>query len=54
MIRIDPGTAQTHFDCSLFWVRRLAALDSEQATIEHWQIKRNRELRGIVEIVAEE
>lgn len=50
----EHGTAQTHFGCSLFWVRRLAALDGEQATIEHWQIKRNRELRGIVEIVAEE
>ena len=50
----DHGTAQTHFGCSLFWIRRLAALDGEQATIEHWQIKRNRELRGIIEIVAEE
>lgn len=50
----EHGTAQTHFGCSLFWVRRLAALDGEQATIEHWQIKRNRELRGIIEIVGEE
>lgn len=50
----DHGTAQTHFGCSLFWIRRLAALDGEQATVEHWQIKRNRELRGIIEIVAEE
>jgi len=50
----DHGTAQTHFGCSLFWIRRLAAFDGEQATIEHWQIKRNGELRGIIEIVAEE
>lgn len=50
----EHGTAQTHFGCSLFWIRRLAALDGEQATIEHWQIKRNRELRGIIEIVGEE
>ncbi|MEZ4867942.1 MAG: hypothetical protein R3C14_41830 [Caldilineaceae bacterium] len=50
----DHGTAQTHFGCSLFWIRRLAALDGEQATIEHWQIKRNRELCGIIEIVGEE
>lgn len=49
----DHGTAQTHFGCSLFWIRRLAALDGEQATIEHWQMKRNRELRGIIEIVGE-
>ncbi len=50
----EHGTAQTHFGCSLFCIRRLAALDGEQASIEHWQIKRNRELRGIIEIVAEE
>ena len=49
----DHNTAQTHFGCSLFWIRRLAAFDGEQATIEHWQIKRNGELRGIVEIVGE-
>lgn len=49
----EHGTAQTHFGCSFFWIRRLAALDGEKAKIEHWQIKRNRELRGIIEIVAE-
>jgi hypothetical protein len=31
----------------------LAALGGEQATIEHWQIKRDGDLRGIVEIVPE-
>lgn len=49
----EHGTAQAHFGCSLFWIRRLAAFDGEQAAVEHWQIKRNGELRGIVEIVAE-
>jgi len=49
----DHGTAQAHFGCSLFWIRRLAAFDGEQATIEHWQIKRNGGLRGIVEMIAE-
>ena len=49
----DHATAQTHFGSSIFWVRRLAALGGEQATIEHWQIKRNGDLRGIVEIIAE-
>jgi hypothetical protein len=38
---------------SVFWVRRLAALGGEQATIEHWQIKRNGDLRGIIEIIPE-
>ncbi|MEW6753143.1 MAG: hypothetical protein AB1505_19515 [Candidatus Latescibacterota bacterium] len=45
--------AQDHFGCSVFWVRRLAALGGEQAAIEDWQIKRDGSLRGIVEIVGE-
>jgi len=49
----DHPTAQTHFGSSVFWVRRLAALGGEQVTIEHWQIKRIGDLRGIVEIIPE-
>lgn len=50
----DHGPAQDHLGSSVFWIRRLAALDGEQATIEHWQMKRDGERRGIVEIVPEE
>lgn len=49
----DQPIAQTYFGASIFWVRRLAAFGGEQATIEHWQIKRDRSLRGIVEIIGE-
>ncbi|MCP4168627.1 MAG: hypothetical protein GY759_22410 [Chloroflexi bacterium] len=49
----DHRTAQDYFGCSVFWIRRLAAFDGEQATIEHWQIKRDGKLRGIIEIVLE-
>lgn len=49
----DHRTAQDYFGCSVFWIRRLAAFDGEQATIEHWQIKRDGSLRGIIEIVQE-
>lgn len=49
----DHAAAQAHFGCSVFWVRRLAALGGEQATIEYWQIKRDGTLRGIVEISSE-
>ena len=45
--------AQAHFGGSVFWVRRLAALGGEQATLEHWQVKRDGSRRGIVEIIAE-
>ena len=47
----DHSAAQSHFGCSVFWVRRLAALGGEQAAIEDWQIKRDGTERGIVEII---
>ncbi len=46
----DHAVAQSHFGCSVFWVRRLAAMGGEQAAIEDWQIKRDGTERGIVEI----
>lgn len=47
----DHGSAQDHFGCSVFWIRRMAALGGEQAAIEDWQIKRDGTERGIVEII---
>jgi hypothetical protein len=47
----DHAAAQAHFGASIFWIRKLAAMDGEQATIEHWQIKRGGSRRGIVEII---
>jgi hypothetical protein len=49
----DHAVAQAHFGASVFWLRRLAALGGEQATIEYWQVKRNGDYRGIVEIIGE-
>jgi hypothetical protein len=49
----DHGTAQDHFGCSVFWLRRMAAMGGEQAAIEDWQIKRDGTERGIVEITVE-
>ena len=53
LLFVDHGTAQDHFGCSVFWMRRIAAIGGEQATIEGWQIKRDGTERGIVEITAE-
>jgi hypothetical protein len=50
----DHTTADTFFGASVFWLRRLAAFDGEQTAIEHWQIKRDGGLRGILEVVREE
>ena len=47
----DHTEAQNHFGCSVFWIRRMAAIGGEQAAIEDWQIKRDGTKRRIVEIV---
>lgn len=49
----DHATAQSHFGCSIFWLRRLAAFEGEEATVAYWQIKRDGKKRGIVEIIPE-
>jgi hypothetical protein len=50
-----PGRrhAQAHFGASVFWLRRLAAWEGEQAAVEYWQVKREGGRRGIVEIIPE-
>ena len=53
-ILFDHAAAQAHFGASVFWIRRLAAINGEQETIEYWQIKRDGSKRGIVEIISEE
>lgn len=49
----DHAVAQVRFGASVFWLRRLALLDDEQAAIEDWGLKRNGSRRGIVEIIPE-
>ncbi len=46
----DHAAAQNLFGASVFWIRRAAALGGEDATIAHWQIKRDGGRRGIVEV----
>ena len=49
----DHAAAQSHFGASVFWLRRLAALDGEQAAVEYWQVDRGGGQKGIVEIISE-
>ena len=49
----DHTIAQDRFGASVFWVRQLAALGGEQTAIEDWQLKRDGNRRGIVEIIQE-
>ena len=53
-IIFDHIAAQNAEGASIFWIRRMAAIDNEQAAIEHWQIKRNKYLRGIVEVLSDD
>jgi hypothetical protein len=46
----DHLTTETNAGASIFWMRRLSILDSEQEMIEHWQFKRDQTKRGIVEV----
>lgn len=50
----EHAPAQDFFGCSVFWVRRMAAMGGEQAALEDWQIKRDGTSRGIVEIVGDQ
>jgi hypothetical protein len=45
--------AQNLEGASVFWIRRMAANGGEEATLEHWGIKRDKTKRGIVEVVAD-
>ena len=46
----DHAAADAHFGASVFWIRRLAALEGEHAAVEYWQVKRDGQRRGIIEI----
>ena len=46
----DHPPAQAHFGASIFWLRRLAALPSEEEAVQSWQRKRDGARRRIVEI----
>lgn len=48
----DHLLCQAYFGASVFWIRRMAALGSEQSAIEDWQIKRDGNKRGIVEVIS--
>ena len=53
-VLFDHAAAQAHFGASVFWLRRLAALEGEEQAIAGWQIKRDGTSRGIIEIIEEQ
>ena len=47
----DHAAAQNLLGASVFWIRRAAAIGGEEAAIAHWQIKRDGNKRGILEVI---
>jgi hypothetical protein len=52
-ILFDHSSAQAHFGASVFWLRRLSTLPSEEDLLAGWQVKRDGSQRGIVEVIGE-
>ncbi len=50
-VLFDHLAVQNIEGASVFWIRGQAAIDGEQAAVEHWQIKRDKTRRGIVEVI---
>jgi hypothetical protein len=47
----DHVVTQNYEGASIFWIRRLAAFEGEEATVAYWQLKRDGSQRGIIEVV---
>ena len=50
-IVFDHLIVQNVEGASVFWIRRLAAIEGEQEALRHWQTKRDKTRRGIVEVI---
>ena len=53
-IIFDHLAVQNVEGASVFWIRRLAAIGGEQEALEHWQTKRDKTRRGIVEVISDD
>jgi len=53
-IIFDHTATQNIEGASVFWIRRMAAIGGEEKAMEHWQIKRDKTKRGIVEVISDD
>ena len=53
-IIFDHMAAQSTEGASVFWIRKAAAIGGEQAALAHWQVKRDKTKRGIVEVIGDD
>jgi predicted nucleotidyltransferase len=47
----DHLVAQHSEGASVFWIRRMAAIDGGEAALQYWQITREQTKRGIIEVM---
>ncbi len=52
-LMFDHASAQAHFGASLFWARRIACYPSEAEMVSGWGLKRDGNVRGVVEVTKE-
>jgi len=50
----DHLAGQNVEGASVFWIRRMAVMGGEQVALEHWQTKRDKTRRGIVEVISDD
>jgi len=53
-IIFDHLAGQNVEEASVFWIQRQAAIGREQEALEHWQLKRDKTRRGIVEVISDD
>jgi len=53
-IIFEHAAAQNVAGASVFWIRRAVAIGGAQEAVEHWQTKRDRTRRGIVEVIGDD
>src|SRR5258708_29030150 len=53
-IIFDHAAAQNVAGASVFWIRQSVAIGGAQEAVEHWQTKRDRTRRGIVEVMSDD
>ncbi len=53
-ILFDHQAAQNVLGASVFWIRQMAAIGGELEAIQHWRLKRDNTLRGIVEVISDD
>ncbi len=50
-IIFSHSVSQNYEGASIFWMRRMAALEGEEAAVSYWQLKRDGTQRGIIEVL---